>query len=96
MSQQKSAKDIAFDKERLAYRQKINALNNKIAYWEIEFENAQLKYKHAEDIILKLDEEIDVLSKKLDIPRETLLADIERTKKAADALETLLSIRSLA
>jgi hypothetical protein len=81
MGRNMSAKDIAFDKERLEFRKKIKALEDQAEYWRLEFEKEEIIRKHDEEIIEECESKIKELTDQIGIPKEELLSNIERTKK---------------
>ena len=74
MSKNKSAKDIAWDKEREKYQKQIRDLNEMVRIWQGEFENAS-------NICNKLLEENAKLKEALNLGEEDLKLLLDKAKK---------------
>ena len=81
---QKSAKDLAFDRERLKFRQEIQDLKHEVTYWKAEANKNLEIANHYESII-------SVLETQIGIPKEELLEHIARSKKINETLLPLLN-----
>lgn len=95
MAKDISAKGIAFEKERLQFRKRIRALEEISEYWQLEFQKEAIIRKHIEEIVEELKTQLEELSKKIGIPTDVLLADIERTKKAESSLNMLTAMGNM-
>ena len=81
MNKNKSAKDIAWDKERAKYQKQIRDLNDAVEIWKEEFRDAA-------DLCNKLSEENTKLKELLELDDESLQLWLgkERTKETLTAL----------
>ena len=74
MSKNKSAKDIAWDKERAKYQKQIRDLSEMVDIWQKEFMNAS-------DMCNKLLEENTKLKEALNLSEEDLKLLLDKAKK---------------
>lgn len=81
MNKNKSAKDIAWDKERAKYQKQIKDLSEAVEVWQEEFRNAS-------ELCNKLLEENTKLKELLELDKESLqlLLKKEQTKETLTAL----------
>lgn len=95
MKNNKSAKDLAFDKERAKYRQQINELERKVEKTEIEkleIENELLKTRQK---CSELQDWIDRLLEYTEMSEEDMKKFIEKERQSAEAMERLNSFLSI-
>ncbi|MGE4354223.1 MAG: hypothetical protein AB7D36_09085 [Oscillospiraceae bacterium] len=92
MSRNKSAKDIAFDKERLKLRRRIYELEESARYWKLECEKETNIHEYNEKIIAELESQIAALSEQIGVPKDELLADIERRKKFEQSMNAIAGL----
>ena len=83
-SYKKSAKDLAFDRERTKLKSTIQKQDEQIFELTRELNKANME-------IESMKMTINVLESALQIPKEELLADIERTKKLSTFLKDPIS-----
>ena len=78
----RTAKDLAFERERTKLQSKIQKLNE---------ENIELKTKlnKATRDIESLNRTVEIMESAFQIPREDLIANMERTKKVASFVESM-------
>lgn len=74
MSRNKSAKDIAWDKERAKYQKQIRDLSDAVEVWKEEFRGAA-------DLCNKLSEENAKLKEALNLSEEDLKLLLDKAKK---------------
>ena len=85
----KSAKDLAFDKERAKYRQQINELERKVRKTEIEkleMENELLKTRQK---CSELQDWIDRLLEYTEMSEEDMKTFIEKERQSSEVMEHL-------
>ena len=99
MSNKKSAKDLAWDRERAKYQHRINVLQDEIRKLKIDLGAQQAVEENLDRIIDELTDENDKLRYMTAIPNEDLNRFIremheaaEKSKKAAAALEFMLGV----
>lgn len=91
----KSAKDLAFDRERIKLKNQIKQLEDRIRYWQAECEKEVIIREHSEQIIEMLEAENKELAEKIGIPLEDLrqmINDKKKGREAAEAVAGLLGI----
>lgn len=81
----KSAKDLAFDRERTKLKATIQKQNEELI-------DLRVKLNKANRDIEALNKTIGIMEAALQIPREDLIANMERTKKLAGFIEVCSSI----
>lgn len=84
MNKNKSAKDIAWDKERAKYQKQIRDLRDMVEVWQEEFRNAS-------DICNKLLEENAKLKEALNLSKEDLKLLLD-TAKRQEHLSSLFGV----
>lgn len=97
----KTAKDIAFDRERQKLRRRINELEEELRKQVIELEAKEAIEEHLNEIIDELAEENEKFKYMIGIPKEELeqfLKEVhekaEREKKTQESVEALLKLRA--
>ena len=85
----KSAKDIAFDKERADFRSEIRNLKYAIAYRDKQIEELGETVRQREEEIFKLNEWIERLLEYTEISKEDLKKLIESEKEKAEVREKI-------
>lgn len=83
MPRELSAKDKAFEKEKLKLRKQIADAEHKAKYWRLECEKEIAMREYYEKLC-------DTLEAQLDIPRAELLAHIKRTKAFDETIKPLM------
>ena len=86
--QQKSAKDIAFDRERTRLQSRIQQLSN-----EISSLNGKLAVKDSE--IAELKNTIEILEKYIGLPKETILEQEQRSNKIEKFVDLFTAMGSV-
>ncbi len=86
---QKSAKDIAFDKERAYFRKQIRTLETQIRTANRQLETYEETIRQMDDTIRQKDEWISRLLEYMDLSEEDLKKFIESEKKKAEIVEHL-------
>lgn len=98
MSKSKSAKDLAFDRERQIWQSRANALKERIRQLESDIGSQEGINKVQKDTISELSKENNILRKLLDIPKEDLdnyiKAEVEKAERE-NKLASLLSLQDL-
>lgn len=89
MKNNKSAKDLAFEKERAKYRQQINELERQIKKAEIEKLEAEEKLRESEQKCEELKDWIDRLLKYTEMSEEDMKKFIEKERQSAEVMEHL-------
>lgn len=69
---QKTAKDLAFDRERQKFRMRINKLEKEIRDLECDILGRDSIIEYKEDVIADLEAENQILRNLLDLPRDQL------------------------
>lgn len=80
MERKKSAKDIAFDKERNKFRFKIRKLQDEVNNKNTEISELKLALSKKENEIIEKDDRIQRLLKYMDLSEEDLKKFIEKEK----------------
>ena len=94
----KSAKDIAFDKEREKFRSEIRNLKYQIQYRDKQIEELGETVRQREEELFKLNEWVERLLEYTEISKEDLKKLIESEKEKAevrDRISTTLGILSM-
>ena len=86
---QKSAKDIAFDKERAYFRKQIRTLETQIRTANRQLETYEETIRQMDDTIRQKDEWISRLLEYMDLSEEELKKFIESEKKKTEIVEHL-------
>lgn len=89
MSNSKSAKDLAFEKERAKYRKQINELERQVRKAKVEKLETEEKLREAERNCEELQDWIERLLNYTEMSEEDMKKIIEKEKQAADAMEHL-------
>lgn len=87
--QNKSAKDIAFDKERERFRSEIRNLKYQIQYRDKQIEELGETVRQREEELFKLNEWIERLLEYTEISKEDLKKLIESEKEKAEVRERI-------
>lgn len=87
MKQQKSAKDIAFEKERAKFRSEIRRLTDSLNDKQIQIDGLSETVREKDDVIRQQKEWIDRLLEYTKISKEDLQALIESEKDKAEIRE---------
>lgn len=85
----KSAKDIAFDKERIIYRRQIKKLEMQIEAANRQLKTAEDIIRQKDDIIRQKEEWISRLLEYMDLPEEDLKKFFAAEKMKAEIVEHL-------
>lgn len=85
----KSAKDIAFDKERASFRSEIRNLKYQIQYRDKQIEELGETVRQREEEIFKLNEWVERLLEYTEIPKEDLKKLIESEKEKTEVRERI-------
>lgn len=85
----KSAKDLAFDKERASFRSEIRNLKYQIQYRDKQIEELNETVRQREEELFKLNEWVERLLEYTEIPKEDLKKLIESEKKEAQIRERI-------
>lgn len=83
----KSAKDLAFDKERFRFQKKIRELESEREAQEKQIEQLKFELHNKEVLLEEKDDWIRRLLEYLDLPEEEMKKIIEKQKTEAEALE---------
>lgn len=92
---QKSAKDLAFDRERQKWNHRANSLKEEIRQLECSLSAQEAINKSLEDMISELTEENEKLRKLLDIPRDELNAYLKSENEKAEHEKRLAGVLSM-
>lgn len=84
-----SAKDRAFEIERLKYRKEINTLKERIRSIEEELHKETMIKEYYEDCINDLESEI---KNHYNMTREEFIEHVKRERKGSEALEKLIQL----
>lgn len=85
----KSAKDIAFEKERNKYRKQINELEKKLIDSNKEIYNLKNKVSELESELNSKDDWIERLLKYTEMSKEDIKAAVEKDKAVASTFKML-------
>ena len=94
MNNKKSAKDIAFDRERAKYRHEINQLRSENAALQAILNEKNIAISALEDEKRSLENEKRLLQETISVPLEDLLALIEEAKHSAEIREKVNTLFS--
>ena len=89
MKQQKSAKDIAFEKERAKFRSEIRRLTDSLNDKQIQIDGLSETVREKDDVIRQQKEWIDRLLEYTEISKEDLQSLIESEKDKAEIRERI-------
>lgn len=94
----KTAKDLAFDRERAKLQRQNKDLREELRKAQIQIEADDAVMRHQEELLEEAGAEIKKLKALIGIPEEDLtliLNDAKKTAEAADNIKKLLSIGSV-
>lgn len=91
----KSAKDLAFDKERAKYRKEIRELNSMIIKQRIDIDKLKQDIDRKDMELLEKDEWIRRLLEYMDMSEEDMRKIIQKDKTMAEAAERLSDINKM-
>ena len=91
----KSAKDIAFDKERAKYRKEIRELNSLVIKQRIDIDKLKQDIDRKDMELLEKDEWIRRLLEYMDMSEEDMRKIIQKDKTMAEAAERLSDINKM-
>ena len=94
MSKSKSAKDLAFDRERQKWQSRINALKEEIRHLERDIGAWQTINKAQCEVISDLEKKNEALRELLDVPKEDLDSYIKAELEKAERENKLASLLS--
>ena len=95
MKKIKSAKDLAFDKERTKYRKEIRELNSMIIKQRIDIDKLKQDIDRKDMELLEKDEWIRRLLEYMDMSEEDMRKIIQKDKTMAEAAERLSDINNM-
>lgn len=87
--QNKSAKDLAFDKERVKYQKKIKDLNHLVNQKDIMIAELNIQTSQTEAKMLELQDWVNRLLEYMDIPEEEMRRLIQRQKETDEFIGTI-------
>ena len=90
---QLSAKDRAFEKERLKFRQEIKSLKDKIDYLEKELHKEILIKEYYDECIEELEAEI---KSHYSMTKEEFMQHVQRERKSSEALDKIIQLGKIA
>lgn len=90
---QLSAKDKAFEKERLKFRQEINSLKERIRCLEEELRKETMIKEYYDDCIKELEVEI---KNHYDMTKEEFMQHVQRERKSSEALDKMIQLGKIA
>lgn len=90
---QLSAKDKAFEKERLKFRQEINSLKERIRCLEEELHKETMIKEYYEDCINDLESEI---KSHYDMTKDEFMQHVQRERKSSEALDKMIQLSKIA
>ena len=91
----KSAKDLAFDKERAKYRKEIRELNSLVIKQRIDIDKLKQDIDRKDMELLEKDEWIRRLLEYMDMSEEDMRKIIQKDKTMAEAAERLSDINKM-
>lgn len=91
----KSAKDVAFEKERVKYRREIRELQSIIDVKDVEIRSLQDKIDRQEAAIREKDEWIDRLLEYMDLDVKDLKSHLASEKASADAVTRISQLADI-
>lgn len=92
---QKTAKDLAFDRERARLQRQIRDLREDLRKANIQIEADNAVMQHQDEIIDEAAAEIQKLKELIGLPKEGLDLILTQAKKTAEAAENITHIKSL-
>lgn len=95
MEKKKSAKDIAFDKERNKFRSEIRKLQNEVNNKNTEISELKLALSKKENEITEKDDWIQRLLKYMDLSEEDLKKFIEKEKMECTVIRNMHDLGKL-
>ena len=95
MNNKKSAKDLAFEKERAKYRQQINELEREVRKAKIEKLEVEDKLRESEQKCEELKDWIDRLLRYTEMSEEDMKKFIEKERQSAEVMEHLDNFLSI-
>ena len=95
MKKTKSAKDIAFDKERAEYRKKIRELNSLVIEQRADICKLKEEISRKNMEIIEKEDWIGKLLEYMDMSEEDMLKIIQKDKTMAEAAERLSDINKV-
>lgn len=93
--QKKSAKDIAFERERIKMQRQKREVEEQLRDKDITIKSLSDKISELENIVRQKDEWIDRLLEYTELTKEDLKILIEKDKAAAETLRTFNSLMGL-
>ena len=91
----KSAKDLAFDKERARYRKEIRELSSKVIKQRIDIDRLKRDMDLKDMELVKKDEWIHRLLEYMDMSEEDMRKIIQKDKTMAEAAEHITDINKM-
>ena len=95
MKKTKSAKDLAFDKERAKYRKEIRELNSLVSKQNINIDRVKQDINRKDMELAEKDEWIRRLLEYMDMSEEDMRKIIQKDKTMAEAAERLSDINKV-
>ena len=95
MNKIKSAKDLAFDKERTKYKKEIRELNSMIIKQRIDIDKLKQDIDRKDMELVEKDEWIRRLLEYMDMSEEDMRKIIQKDKTMAEAAERLSDINKM-
>lgn len=95
MKKTKSAKDLAFDKERAKYRKEIRELNSLVSKQNINIDRLKQVIDRKDMELVEKDEWIRRLLEYMDMSEEDMRKIIQKDKTMAEAAERLSDINNM-
>ena len=95
MKKTKSAKDLAFDKERAKYRKEIRELNSLVSKQNINIDRLKQDIDRKDMELAEKDEWIRRLLEYMDMSEEDMRKIIQKDKTMAEAAERLYDINNM-
>lgn len=95
MKKTKSAKDIAFDKERAKYRKEIRELNSLVSKQNINIDRLKQDIDRKDMELVEKDEWIRRLLEYMDMSEEDMRKIIQKDKTMSEAVERLSDINKM-
>ena len=95
MKKTKSAKDLAFDKERAKYRKEIRELNSLVSRQSIDIDRLKQDIDRKDMELVEKNEWIRRLLEYMDMSEEDMRKIIQKDKTMAEAAERLSDINNM-
>lgn len=95
MKKTKSAKDLAFDKERAKYRKEIRELNSLVSKQNINIDRLKQDIDRKDMELVEKDEWIRRLLEYMDMSEEDMRKIIQKDKTMSEAAERLSDINNM-